>query len=368
MKFLFIVPRYHINTHYMVKSLKMNDQKVSVFSLYQGKSEDYSIVKPVVLGYSVFFKFLKFIFRIDNSRVMKSNLEMRYAHTNFFKLFFLVKQNNPDVIVIKNIQSWLSIQSLLIAKLLSKKIIILLQIPKYREKIKSFSVDLVGKIFGAKVVTPVLGDNKYKNNNQNLFYVPFVMDVKNFDKKYNFLDKIKIICVGKIQERKGQLFLLQAIKNILDKNNYNLQVDFYGENDEIGYLTKLKQYISKNNLQNIVFLHQDVSHDKLLESYKDYDLFILPSWSEAAAFSLVEAMGNKLPVICTNENGTSTYIKSGVNGFVISARNIGSLQDKIKIFLEEPQFIKKFGQASFEMAIQNHSLNIFYQNLLKILS
>ena len=126
MKFLFITPRYHINTHYLVKSLQSNQQTVSVFSLYQGQAEDYSAVRPVVLGYAWFFRLLNSIFNARDKRVMKSNFEMRYAHPDFFKLLFKIKQDNPDVLIIKNIQSLFSLQSLMIAKILHKKIIILI--------------------------------------------------------------------------------------------------------------------------------------------------------------------------------------------------------------------------------------------------
>lgn len=359
MKFLFILPRYHINTHYQVLAFKKHNHQVAVFSLYQGKSEDYSAVEPHVLGYAWF--------RRQDKRVMKSNFEMRYAHPGFFKLFLEIKKNNPDAVIIKNIQSWFSIQSLLIAKILGKKIIILLQLPKYRPKAKSWSVDWVGRLFGAQVLTPILGDQQYPNKNSNLHYVPFVIEAPEFIKKYNLDNKINIVCVGKIQERKGQIFLLQAVKNLSASMPDKFKVDFYGEEDEPAYLAKLQQYIKNNNLEKVVSWHQAVPHQKLLELYKNYDLFVLPSWSEAAAFSILEAMSAKLPVICTDDNGTKNYIEDGVNGYVVRARNAEDLQAKIQAIVKDRETIQKFGQASFDLAKQKHNLDIFYQALIKIL-
>lgn len=367
MKFLFIVPRYHINIHYMVKALKEHQQDVGVFSLYQGKSENHSVVRPVILGYSYFFQLLRKIFRVDDDRVMKSNFEMRYAHPSFFKLFFLIKEYNPEVVIIKNIQSILSIQSLLIAKFLSKKIVILMQLPKYREKSKSFSVALVAKLFHAKVLTPVLGDKKYKNNNSNLYYLPFIIDARDFAKQYKKNGNTNIICVGKIQERKGQIFLLQAINQLLKRGFSNLRVDFYGEEDEPEYLQVLQQYIVANKLQAIVTLNRDLPHQELMGKYEDYDLFVLPSWSESAAFSILEAMSKKLAVICTDDNGTKTYVQKGVNGYIVPARNSLVLQEKILSIIKNDNNLQAFGLASFEQVTKEHNLDIFYQSLLSIL-
>lgn len=367
MKFLFITPRYHINTHYLIMALQTNNQAVDVFSLYQGKSEDYSALQPHILGYAWFFRLLKAVFKGKDRRVMKSNFEMRYAHPDFFKLFVKIKKNNPDVLVIKNIQSCFSIQSLFIAKILGKKIIVLMQLPKYRSKPKSLSVAIVGKFFGAKVLTPVLGDEQYRNDNSNLYYLPFVVETQDFVKKYNLNQKINIICVGKIQERKGQIFLLQAVKSLLVDLPGKFKVDFYGEEDELAYLEKLQSYIKDNNLQTIVSWHQAVPHAKLMDLYKNYDLFVLPSWSEAAAFSILEAMSRKLPVICTDGNGTKNYIDSGINGYVVPARNVEVLQEKIKAIISDPIAIEKFGQASFDLVTKKYNLNIFYQTLMKIL-
>lgn len=367
MKFLFIVPRYHINIHYMVKALKEHQQDVDVFSLYQGKSENHSVVKPVILGYAYFFKLLRKILGFSEDRIMKSNFEMRYAHPSFFKLFFLIKERNPEVVIIKNIQSILSIQSLLIAKFLSKKIVILMQLPKYRAKSKSFSVALVARLFGAKVLTPVLGDRKYKNNNDNLYYLPFVIDVKDFTKQYKKNGNINIICVGKIQERKGQIFLLQAINQLFKQGFTNLRVDFYGEEDESEYLQVLQQYIVANKLQTIVTLNRDLPHQELMSKYEDYDLFVLPSWSESAAFSILEAMSKKLAVICTDDNGTKTYVQTGVNGYIVPARNSLVLQEKILSIIKNDNNLQTFGSASFAQVEKEHNLGIFYQSLLTIL-
>lgn len=295
---------------------------------------------------------------------MKNYFELKYSQPNFFKLFYYIKKNNPDVLVIKNIQSAYSLQAMLLGKIFRKKIIIMMQLPKYRDKTQSGSVDWVGKIFKAKVITPVLGDRKYTNRNNNLFYLPFAIDAPDFDKKYFQNNQINILCVGKFQERKDQLILAKGINEL--KNNFDIKATFIGEADEKIYTEKLRQYITDNNLSEIIKLKNNIPHQEMIEFYRRYDLFVLPSWHESAAFSIVEAMAAKLAVICSDDNGTKTYIQEGINGYVFKHKDKQDLLDKIKLIIEDKNNLIKMGQKSFEIVKQNHSLEKFYQEFIKL--
>ena len=353
-----------MNLHYRLQALVKNGQKVHFLAMYRGKSEDYSMVEPDALGYSWCFKVVNKLFNRNKGRLMKNDFELRYSHPGFFKLFWKIKQAKADALVIKNIQSIMSIFALVIGRLLRKKIIILLQIDKYRPKAKSYSVDIVGKLFGAKVVTPRLGDRQYKNKNRNLFYIPFAADVNDFDKTYFTDDKINIMSIGKLQERKGHLVLAQAINAL--KNKYSFQVTIIGEEDEDAYTRQLMDYIKENNLASIIDIKLNLSRQQVAEEYKKQDVYILPSWSEAASITISEAMSFKLPVISSDDNGTKCYIEEGVNGYVFTNRNTDDLVDKIEAIVSDRDRISKMGRAGFEIAKSNHSLDKFYKSFMKL--
>ncbi len=296
---------------------------------------------------------------------MKNQFELKYSHPGFFKTFWKIKKINPDVLVIKNIQSIYSIFALIIGRLLRKKIIVLLQIDKYRAKQKSRSVDLVGKIFGAKVMTPISGDRKYSNKNKNLFYVPFPVEVKDFDKEYFKDDKINIVCVGKFQERKGHLILAQAINQL--KNNFNFKVTLIGEEDEGVYTEELLKYISDNKLGDIIQRKIKIPHKEVMEFFKTQDMLVLPSWDEAASVSIPEAMAHKLAVLSTQDNGTRCYIQEGENGYIFKERSVDDLVVKLKKVVSDKDKLKQMGQHSFELAKEYHTGDKFYEKFTKIL-
>lgn len=365
MKFLFIVPRYHINLHYRAKSLIKHGHKVHVLAMYKGKSEDYDAVEPEILGYSWFFKLINRFVKKPKDQLMKNPFELRYAHPGFFQTFWRIKKINPDVLVIKNIQSIYSIFALIFARLLGKKIIVLLQIDKYRPKQKSLSVDLVGKIFGAKVITPISGDRKYSNKNKNLFYIPYAVDVKDFDKKYFQDNKINIVCVGKFQERKGQLVLLKAINQL--KDYFDIKLTLIGEEDEGKYTDDLLHYIKENNLSHIVERKIKLPHKEVLEFFKTQDILVLPSWDEAASVSIAEAMAGKLAVLSTYDNGTRCYIEEGENGYLFRERSVEDLVELLKKVFADRDKIVQMGERSFELAKEHHSDEKFYEKFSKII-
>lgn len=363
MKFLFLAPRYHINMHYLVKSLIKNGQSVEMAVLYTSVAEDYSILKPTVLGFSYLFKFIKFFDRKKNNRL--NNFDLKYAFPPILKLWKMIRLSHSDVIMVKNIESIFSLLAMIMARLLGKKIIILLQIKKYRKKFRSWSVFVVGKIFEAKVVTPILGNEIYDNGNDNLFYIPFVFDQHVVSKKYFQNDVINIVSVGKFQERKQQILLLEVLNKL--KNRFNFQLFFIGQKDEFGYLKFIQEYVNKNNLQEKIEFAFDLSHERVFSYYEKSDLFILPSTNEPASFSLLEAMAYGLAVICSDANGTSCYIEEGINGYIFKDGEKDDLERMLINLFSNKDMISEFGEKSRKLIQTKYNLDIFYNSLMNIL-
>lgn len=372
MKFLFIAPRYHINTHYMAKALKIAGHEIGVITLNQYPIENYEITSPIVLGYSKIFVLINKIFNKDTYRkreggdkLITNRFEEKYRFPSPLKLFKEIRNSNADILVIKNIESIFSLLSMFYARILKKKVIVLLQIDKYRPKEKSYSIDLVGKLFDAKVVTPILGDARYPNRNNNLYYIPFPVEISDFEKNYFRDNQINIICIGKYQERKGLLLILEVLNRL--KNEFDLQLTIIGQRENRFYLQKLTDYIYQNSLNNIVKLEFNLKHGEVMEKYRNHDLFILPSWNEPASVSLIEAMSCKLPVICSDTNGTKCYIKQGENGYIFKSKDTEDLEQKTRSIINDKNKMIKMGAKSFLIAEHDHSYDHFAKEFIKIL-
>lgn len=95
-------------------------------------------------------------------------------------------------------------------------------------------------------------------------------------------------------------------------------------------------YIIKHNLIKYFDFVGYVNGGKHIDYMKSADLFILPSRTEGAANTLLEAIGLGLCVVATNVGGTPEIIKNGVNGLLCNC-SAEDLAEKIhSLIINEP--------------------------------
>jgi glycosyltransferase involved in cell wall biosynthesis len=155
--------------------------------------------------------------------------------------------------------------------------------------------------------------------------------------------------------------ILQAVNELKEK--YPLHLTIIGERYDQVVLDKVKAYVKENNLENIVEIKENLPYQETLALYRNYDLFVLPSYDEPAAYSPVEAMANKLAVIASDTCGTACYIERGRNGYVFKSRSIEDLVLKMELAIKDREALIKMGAESFKIAKQNHSLEYFKENI-----
>lgn len=367
MKFLFLTPRLHNNYYEFIKTLLAHDERVQVGVLYALSTERYELVQPVILGYSRLFHWIKRCFQTPNASLLKARFELRYGFPPLIALWKLLRTSQADVVVIKNIDSAFSLFALCFSRLLGKKIIVDLQIDKYRPQRKSGSVAMVKALFGAKVVTPLLGDPSYPNDNDNLYYIPFTHEPDAQPVKRDGREgTIRILCVAKFQKRKNQLLLLRALQNLAPDIEYELHL--VGQQGDPTYLDEVKRFIHENKLEKYVSCLLDLPWEAMREEYHWADLYILPSANEPAAVSILEAMSFGLPVICSDQNGTKCYVEEGKNGSVFRSGDLQSLSTILNVLLHDRNQLRVMGERSAELVKERHSPEKAYQAFLKLVS
>lgn len=365
MKFLFIAPRLHTNFYYPIKILLENNHQVDFFVLYKGVSEQYDLVEPKVLGYSRFFEWWNKLRNPTGGNLIKTQYELRIGFPPIFSFFSSLLKYKPDVLIIKDITTNYAILALIGGFLFRKKMIVFTQIPKHRKQIKSGAVLWLWRLFKTRAITPVLGNQNFKNDNHNLIYMPFIIPADKSPRKYFTPDGcITILCVGKFQERKNQFLLLQAFNQL--KKDFPIRLRLIGQKDEVLYFSEIKKYIKENELESKIQIFNNISWDKMGEFYRNSDVFVLPSFNEAAAYSLLEAMSYGLPVLSSNDNGTQFYIKEGENGFVFNPFDCTDLTAKLREVISDKVRLIAMGKRSLELTEKNHDPDGFYHKLLQL--
>lgn len=218
-----------------------------------------------------------------------------------------------------------------------------------------FLLSLINKICQWKIdgiigVAP-LNLKYFKEYSGPKIVIPNGLDLEIFNpnvaklKKYSD-DKINILFLGRIEERKGLIYLLKAYK-ILEKNlsaNFVerlLRLIIGGE----GPLKRdLEKWAKVNKLKNVIFEGR-VTEEKTPSYYASCDIFCSPAiFGESFGLVLVEAMACGKPVVAFANEGYREVLKGKGAQFLIKPRDYRVLAKKLEILIKNEKLRKEMGQ------------------------
>jgi len=201
----------------------------------------------------------------------------------------------------------------------------------YKNSTRFFIVSNYGKQQFYKLLSKpdiVLYNKKVKVLPMGAYTKLFTQKIK---KKTFPKNSFNILFLGRIVEKKGLIYAIEAIKKINDKDIY-----FHICGD--GPLSKvLKNFTKENNLtKNIKFYGRISEEDKII-LLNSTDLLLVPSIETSAGDKeglpvvILEALSAGLPIIATNVGGISDGVIDQNTGFLIEQKNVDQIVDKINI-------------------------------------
>jgi phosphatidylinositol alpha-mannosyltransferase len=179
--------------------------------------------------------------------------------------------------------------------------------------------------------------------------IPNGIDLEKFNPKVPKIRKprpfvqkggVNILFLGRIEERKGLIYLLKAYK-ILTKKFSSLRLIIVGE----GPLKKdLENWVKINKLTNVVFEGQ-VGEEKVPFYYSTCDIFCSPAiFGESFGLVLVEAMACGKPVVAFANEGYKEVLKGKGAKFLAKPRDYKTLAKKLEILIKNEKLRKEMGQ------------------------
>ena len=179
------------------------------------------------------------------------------------------------------------------------------------------------------VSTDVYNITKIKNK-EKIF---LGTNIKECEKKEIDFDKIRISCIGRFQEIKGQDILLNALRLVSNDVDNFIEVNFVGD-------------VNSNNKEDIEFKNRVILLAKKIENSKlkinflgfqkdvkkfisDSYFIVIPSRYESFSMVTIEALSCETPVIAPNIGGLKDIIDSDKIGLLFEPENIEDLSKKI---------------------------------------
>jgi len=178
---------------------------------------------------------------------------------------------------------------------------------------------------------------------------------KNFDPKPH-----SFIFVGRLLCDKGVKELIGAAEIIKSKYPHAIITLLGSIDNNPSSLTEydLKDYIASGVI-NYLPARPDVR-----DALDEHEVFVLPSYREGTPRSVLEAMSMSMPIITTDVPGCRETVVSGTNGFLVEPKNAEKLAIAMEEFILKPDLVKKFGEASRELAINRYEVNKVNESIL----
>ena len=97
------------------------------------------------------------------------------------------------------------------------------------------------------------------------------------------------------------------------------------------------------------------------------DILILPSIKgESFGMVLIEAMRQKVPVICSDSGGMKEIVKNNMNGLTFKNNNINDLKKKLLILVSSKNKRKEFGKKGYLTFKDKFTNKIFIKEYQKL--
>lgn len=375
MRVMYIAPRFHTNQLDIIKGWLEHGDEVCFVSHYKGKTEDYTDIEPIVLGYSKLFLVFYHLYVniLFKNKPDAGNIKLKCGFPPMGKVAQVIRDFKPDVVIIRE-KSIYSIFSYLSCKRHGVKTILYNQSPVWENEIKNDIPHRIVNMLSPKYrMTPVWGDETDgKVRDKNVYYIPFVMRPRYSPEEKKLQQKndnvIQIFEVGKYETRKNHKLLINVIDEL--KEDFQIHLSIAGECSnkfQEAYYDELKNLIREKHMEDMVSLYKNLDTKQMEEMYKKADLFVIPSTREPASISQLEAMAFSLPVICSDKNGTACYVEDGVNGYWFEDNADISLRDAIYKVIQNKECMDQMGIESYRLILKKYQFNQYYNGIMEIL-
>lgn len=172
--------------------------------------------------------------------------------------------------------------------------------------------------------------------------------IEDFDISHRSGEVKTLLFLARADKLKGLDITIKAFE-ILKKNNQYLRLNVCGTGNA---LDEAKEYVKTNNIKDVYFKGHITGKDVATE-FCNADVYILPTYGEGMATSVLEAMAFGLPVLSRPVGGINDFFKEDDMGYLIDSFSPADYAEKIQYFIDNPSIVKKIAQFNHNYAKEN---------------
>ncbi len=169
-------------------------------------------------------------------------------------------------------------------------------------------------------------------------------------------NKTVLIFVGALIPAKDLDNLIKAYAEIRSQRD-DVALLIVGDGVSMEGLQQLAEELGASDVHFAGRIIDEVSHYFLAG-----DIFVLPG---LGGLAISEAMCHELPMICTVADGCEEdLVVDGQNGLILPTNDVPALISGISGLLDDPEKIKRMGQASLGIIKNQHNVNTYFQGIM----
>lgn len=173
-----------------------------------------------------------------------------------------------------------------------------------------------------------------------------------YDKNY-----FNIVTVARLSQEKGIERAIDVIKNCIDKG-YKVKYHIIGSGDQEA---SLKDMVSALGLEEIIVFYG--SQKNPYQFMKNADLFLLPSYHEAAPMVFDEAACLGIPVLAMETTSTYEMLEVCSHG-IVCKNDVTSMENSLVAIVSHPETVKKIKK---NLKNKNFTNNVSIQQITEII-
>jgi len=190
--------------------------------------------------------------------------------------------------------------------------------------------------------------------------IPNGIDLKEFNPKVRKIKKflpeqgrrINILFLGRIEERKGLIYLLKAYK-ILEEKFSNLRLIVVGEGP---LKIEMEDWVRKNKLKNVVF-EGKVKEEDVPFYFNTCDIYCSPAiFGESFGIVILEGMACGKPVVAFANEGYKELLTGKKGGILVKNRSYRELAKTLEKLIKNKKLRKKIGKLALR-EVKEYSWN-----------
>ncbi len=151
----------------------------------------------------------------------------------------------------------------------------------------------------------------------------------------------RLVAAGRLSGEKGHVYLIRAMKSMIDNSEAPVLLDVLGDGPE---RPALEAEVKALGLTHHVRFIGSVKRGASLHQYLDRaQLYVLPSLTEGMGRGLIEAMARGVPCVATAVGGVPEYLGTDC---LVPAADATALAQRIQTVMHQPDILAKWSAVN----------------------